>query len=177
MALLDIVLVPDPMLRERGKKVAKITPAMQRLLDDMAETMRDARGVGLAGPQVGVLQRIIVVEVPKDEEDPKMQYGFYQLVNPEIVKVSRELEEGVEGCLSIPGYTGDVERHASIELKGFDRNGKPIKVKARGYLARVFQHEIDHLDGVLYLDRLKSADKLHKLPPQEEMQDETEVVA
>ena len=177
MSVLEIVIVPDPVLRDKAKKVAKVTPAVQRLLDDMTETLRQARGVGLAGPQVGVLQRVIIVEVARDEEDPKAQHGFFQVVNPEIVKASRDIEEGTEGCLSIPGYIGDVERHVSVEVKGFDRNGKPIKVKARGFLARVFQHEIDHLDGILYLDRLKSADKLHKLPPQEEMQDETDVVA
>jgi peptide deformylase len=177
MALLDIVVVPDPVLRQKAKKVAKITPAVQKLLDDMTETLRQARGVGLAGPQVGVLQRVIIIEVLKDEEDPKAPHGFFQVVNPEIVKRSREIEEGAEGCLSIPGYIGDVERHVSVELKGLDRHGKPVKVKTQGFLARVFQHEIDHLDGILYLDRLKSADKLHKLPPQEEMQDETDVVA
>ncbi len=177
MSVLDIVLVPDPVLREKAKKVAKITPNVQRLLDDMAETVRKARGVGLAGPQVGILQRVIIVEVPRDDEDPNAQHGFFQLVNPEIVKRAREIEESAEGCLSIPGYIGDVERHVSVEVKALDRSGKPVKVKARGFLARVFQHEIDHLDGVLYLDRLKSADKLHKLPPREEMQDETDVVA
>jgi len=160
MALLDIVRVPDPMLRERAKKVAKVTPAIQKLLDDMAQTMREAKGVGLAGPQVGVLQRVVVVEVEKNEEDPNMQYGSYQLVNPEIVKLSRDMEEGVEGCLSIPGYTGDVERHVTVELKALDHSGKPIKLKARGYLARVFQHEIDHLDGILFIDKMGTIAKL-----------------
>ena len=176
MAMREIVVVPNPVLREKSKKVAKVTPAIQRLLDDMTETMRAAPGVGLAAPQVGVLQRAIVVEALKDEENPNMQYGFYQMVNPEIVKLSKEIEEGSEGCLSIPGYTGDVERAVAVEVKGLDRNGKPIKVKARGFLARVFQHEVDHLDGILYLDRLKSPDKLHKLPEEEEMQEEADVV-
>lgn len=170
MAKLEIITVPNPILREKAKKVPKITPAIQKLLDDMAETMRAAPGVGLAGPQVGALQRVIVVEVQQDEEQPNMQYGFYQLVNPEIVKVSREIEEGTEGCLSIPGYAGDVERHVSVEVRALDRSGKPLKLKARGFLARVLQHEIDHLDGILYLDRLKSADKLHKLSEEEQQE-------
>jgi peptide deformylase len=176
MAILEIAIVPDPVLRDKAKKVSKVTPSVQKLLDDMTETMRQAPGIGLAGPQVGVLQRVIVAEVLKDEEYPDSQYGFFQLVNPEIVRISREIEEAPEGCLSIPGYTGDVERALAVEVRGLDRGGKPVKIKARGFLARVFQHEIDHLDGVLYLDRLKSPDKLHKLPANEEMQAETELI-
>jgi peptide deformylase len=176
MAILEIVKVPDPVLREKAKKVSKVTPAIQRLLDDMTETMRQAPGIGLAGPQVAALQRVIVVEVLKDEEYPDMQYGFFQLVNPEIVRVSKEVEEGIEGCLSIPGYTADVERFAAVEVRALDRSGKPVKIKARGFLARVFQHEIDHLDGVLYLDRLTGPEKLHKIPDKEEMQEETDMV-
>ena len=176
MAILEIVKVPAPVLRQKAKKVPKVTPAVQKLLDDMAETMRAAPGVGLAGPQVGILQRVIVVEVHKDEQDPDLQYGFYQVVNPEIVRVSREIEEGQEGCLSIPGYIGDVDRAFTVEVRGVDRSGKPLKVKARGFLARVFQHEVDHLDGILFLDRLASPDKLHKLPDTEVPQDETEMV-
>src|SRR5713226_9163654 len=135
MAILDIVLVPDPVLREKAKKVSRVTVAVQRLLDDMAETLRQAPGVGLAGPQVRVLQRVIVVEVPKDEEHPDAQYGFFQLVNPEIVRVSQEREEAPEGCLSLPGYTGDVERASAVEVRGMDRSGKPVKINARGFLA------------------------------------------
>jgi peptide deformylase len=176
MAIRKIVFVPDPVLRGKSKKVAKVTPSIQKLLDDLTETMRDAPGVGLAAPQIGVLQRVIVVEVLKDEENLELQHGFYQLVNPEIVKVSKEIEEGSEGCLSIPGYTGEVERYAAVEVKALDRNGKPIKVKAHDFLARVLQHEIDHLDGILYLDRLKSPEKLHKLPEREEMQAEADVI-
>ncbi len=170
MALREILVVPHPILRQKSKKVAKVTPAVQKLLDELTETMRKAPGVGLAAPQIGVLQRVIVVEVKKDEEHPDWQYGFYPVVNPEIIRLSSETEEGSEGCLSIPGYVGDVERAAAVEVKGWDRHGKSIKVKARGFLARVFQHEIDHLDGVLYLDRLKSPDKLHRVESQEEQE-------
>jgi peptide deformylase len=174
--MLEIVTVPNPVLRQKAKKVSRLTPAIQKLLDDMTETMRQAPGIGLAGPQVGALQRVIVVEVLKDDEYPDMQYGFYQLVNPEIVRISNDVEEGLEGCLSIPGYTADVERFVAVEVRALDRSGKPVKIKARGFLARVLQHEIDHLDGVLYLDRLTSPEKLHKIPEQEDMQAETDMV-
>jgi peptide deformylase len=167
MAVREIKLVPDPILRQKAKKVAKVTPAVQKLIDDMTETMRDANGVGLAAPQVGILQRILVVEVKRDEQHPDIQEGFYQLVNPEITGVSKELEEGREGCLSIPGYVGDLERHVAVEVKALDRHGKPIKIRAYGYLARVLQHEVDHLEGILYLDRLKSPDKLYELKEDE----------
>lgn len=177
MAILEIVKVPHPVLREKAKKVQKVTPAIQKLLDDMAETMRQAPGVGLAAPQVGILQRVIVVEVKKDEDDPHLQTGFYQLINPEIVGVSKEVEEGPEGCLSIPGYIADIERAAAIEVRGLDRSGKPKKLRAYGFMARVLQHEIDHLDGILFLDRLTGPDKLHKLPDKEKAQDETGMVA
>jgi peptide deformylase len=168
MAVREIKLVPDPILRQKAKKVTKVTPAVQKLIDDMTETMRDANGVGLAAPQVGILQRILVVEVKRDEQHPDIQEGFYQLVNPEITGVSKELEEGREGCLSIPGYVGDLERHVAVEVKALDRHGKPVKIRAYGYLARVLQHEVDHLEGILYLDRLKSPDKLYELKEDEQ---------
>jgi len=170
MALREIRLVPDPILRQKAKKVSKITPALQKLMDDMAETMRESQGVGLAAPQVGILQRIIVVEVKRDEQHPDIQEGFYQLVNPELTGVSKEIEEGREGCLSIPGYVGDLDRAVAVEVKGLDRQGKPVKIRAYGYLARVLQHELDHLNGILYLDRLKSPDKLHELKDVEEQE-------
>ena len=176
MAILEIVMVPDPVLRAKAKKVSKVTPAIQKLLDDMTDTMREAPGIGLAAPQVGALQRLIVVEVLNDEEYPDMQVGFYQLVNPEIVRISKDVEEGLEGCLSIPGYTADVERFVAVEVRALDRSGKPVKIKAHGFLARVLQHEIDHLDGVLYLDRLTGPDKLHKIPDTEDMHAETDMV-
>ena len=163
MTIRDIKLVPDPVLRQKAKKVPKVTPATQTLIDDMIETMRVAPGVGLAAPQIGVLQRVLVVEVPKNEEDPKAQHGLYALVNPEIVAMSEEQAEGLEGCLSIPGYQGDVERHIAIEVRALSREGKKVRLKATDYLARVLQHEVDHLDGVLFLDRLTSSEKLHKV--------------
>jgi peptide deformylase len=125
----------------------------------MVETVIDAPGVGLAAPQVAVSQRLIIVRLSDDDES-REEYGdqagkLYVVANPEVVKLSKEMVEGVEACLSIPGYFGSVDRHESIILKGLDRQGKPQRIKANGWLARVFQHEIDHLDGRLYIDIAK----------------------
>jgi peptide deformylase len=118
----------------------------------MIETMRDAPGVGLAAPQVNVSERVIVVEFG-DEEDETVPPKLYVVVNPEITRFSRETEMGVEGCLSIPGLVGEVERYLSVTVKGQNRRGHPIRIKAKGWLARIFQHEIDHVNGILYTDR------------------------
>ncbi len=151
-----IIITPEnPLLRQKAKKVTNFGPALKTLTDDMVETMREAPGVGLAAPQVAVSQRVIVVEFapePEEGEAPKPP-KLYRVVNPEIAKVSEEKILGVEGCLSIPGYVGEVERHAAVTVKGFNLQAKPIRVKAEGWLARIFQHEIDHLDGVLFIDR------------------------
>jgi peptide deformylase len=152
MAVREIVTVPKPVLRKKAHKVTDFGPDLQLLIDDMIETMRVAPGVGLAAPQVDVPYRVIVVEYG-DDEDEQAPKKLYALVNPEIVKASTETETGAEGCLSIPGYVGEVDRNLSINIKGFNRQGKPIRVKASGWLARIFQHEIDHLDGVLFTDR------------------------
>jgi peptide deformylase len=148
----DIVTVPNPVLRRKALKVNDYGASLQELIDDMIETMRAAPGVGLAAPQVGVPLRVIVVEYGENAEEgvpPKL----YALVNPEIVRASQDQEVGVEGCLSIPGIAGEVERSLAVTIKGFNRRGQPIKVKAQGWLARIFQHEIDHLEGVLFTDR------------------------
>lgn len=118
----------------------------------MLETMRQANGVGLAAPQVGVLQRLFVAELPEDEESGRPK-ETYILFNPELVK-GRGEQVGLEGCLSIPGYVGEVARFEEVTVKGLDEQGRPVRYKAEGYLARAFQHELDHLDGVLYTDRL-----------------------
>lgn len=155
MAIRDIITPENPILRQKARKVAAFGPALKALADDMVETMRVAPGVGLAAPQVAVGQRLIVVEYapePEEGEEPTPP-KLYRLVNPEIVKASEEMLVGTEGCLSIPGYAGDVERHAAVVVKGFNLQGKPVKIKADGWLARIFQHEIDHLDGVLFIDR------------------------
>jgi len=151
MAVREIVVVPHPVLRRKAARVKDFGSALQNLVDDMIDTMRDAPGVGLAAPQINVSQRVIVVEY----EDPEagIPHQLYAVVNPEIVSFSRETEMGVEGCLSIPGVLGDVERATSIVVKGFDRRGKPLKLHLEGWVARIFQHEIDHLNGVLFTDR------------------------
>ncbi len=158
MALRTIVTLPDPVLRRKARPITKFTDDLQTLIDDMIETMRNAPGVGLAAPQVGISDRLIVVEYGEEEEDEngeiiELPKKLYTLVNPEIVKVSEEKEMGVEGCLSIPGLVGEVERYSAIQIKALNRRGQPTKVKAEGWLARIFQHEIDHLDGVVYPDR------------------------
>lgn len=152
MALRRIVTNPAPVLRRKARKVTDFGRELQTLIDDMIETMREAPGVGLAAPQVDVPWRVIVVEFG-DENDEDVPPKLYTVINPEIVRLSSETEIGTEGCLSIPGFVGDVERPLEAVIKGLDRRGKPIRIKAKGWLARIFQHEIDHLDGVLFTDR------------------------
>lgn len=158
MTLRNIVKLPDPVLRRKAHPISKFDSNLQTLIDDMVETMREAPGVGLAAPQVGISDRLIVVEYGEDEEDENGEIighpkKLYVLINPEIVKTSEEKEMGVEGCLSIPGLVGEVERYSAIQIKALNRRGQPTKVKAEGWLARIFQHEIDHLDGIVYPDR------------------------
>jgi len=151
MAIRNIVTVPAPVLRRKARRVTDFGLELQTLIDDMIETMRAAPGVGLAAPQVGVPLRVIVVEFG-DEEDESVPPKLYVMVNPEITRRSRETEIGTEGCLSIPGLVGDVERALEVTVRGQSRRGQPMKLKVRGWLARIFQHEIDHLNGVLFTD-------------------------
>ncbi len=158
MTLRPIVTLPDPVLRRKARAITSFDDSLQTLIDDMLETMREAPGVGLAAPQVNVSERLIVVEYSDDEEDEngeiiEMPKKRYVLINPEIVKNSEETELGVEGCLSIPGLVGEVERFSMVQIKALNRRGQPIKLKAEGWLARIFQHEIDHLNGVVFPDR------------------------
>ena len=156
MAELEILTVQDlehqKILRSKSRKVQAVTPRMVALAEQMLETMREANGIGLAAPQVGVLQRLFVVEVPEDEENDEPA-ETYILFNPKIVK-GRGEQIGYEGCLSIPGYIGEVARREQVTVEGLNEEGDPVRLKVAGYLARVFQHEIDHLDGILYTDRL-----------------------
>jgi len=156
MPELEIYTVDNPqqlaVLRSKSRKVQAVTPSLVALAEEMLETMRQANGVGLAAPQVGVAQRLFVAELPEDEETNQPQLTVI-LFNPEIVK-GRGEQVGYEGCLSIPGYVGEVARHEQVVVKGLDEKGKTVRHKVEGYLARVFQHEIDHLDGILYTDRL-----------------------
>ena len=173
MTLRRIVTLPDPVLKRKAHTVDKFDKNLQTLLDDMVETMRQAPGVGLAAPQIGLSDRIIVIEYYERAEDEEVEDApkkVWAVINPEIVKASEERLLGVEGCLSIPGLIGEVERHAEVQVKGLNRHGKPMKVKAKGWLARIFQHEIDHLNGILFTER---AIRLWK--PQQEVDAEQEV--
>ena len=158
MAIRTIVTLPDPVLRRKARPVTNFDKNLQTLIDDMIDTMRDAPGVGLAAPQVGISERVIVVEyaepeeVEEGEEPKEVEPKLYVMVNPEIVKASPETVMGVEGCLSIPTLVGEVERAQEIRIKGFNRRGQPMKLKVDGWLARIFQHEIDHVNGVVFTD-------------------------
>ncbi len=162
MTILDIVTPPDPILRQKTKPVVRFNAELQSLIDDMIETMRAAHGVGLAAPQVGRSLRLAVIEtLPKVDDagnEIKESRELFVIINPEIVWSSSTVVDGVEGCLSIPGFVGEVTRHDSVRVKALDRHGKKIKLRINGWSARIFQHEIDHLDGVLYIDRLTSPD-------------------
>jgi peptide deformylase len=165
MALREVVTIPDEVLRRKARKVTDFGHDLQELIDDMVETMREAPGVGLAAPQVDESLRVIVVEFG-DEENEEAPLKLYMIVNPEISRASKEKVVGAEGCLSIPGFLGDVERAQSVTVKGLNRHGQPMKIKSKGWLARIFQHEIDHLDGVLFTDRAESVWKVEDQPMQ-----------
>ena len=158
MTLRKIVTLPDPVLRRKARPVTRFDSNLQTLIEDMIETMRAAPGVGLAAPQVNVSERLIVVEHAENEDDEDTEEKpakkkLFVMLNPEIIKASEETVPGVEGCLSVPGVVGEVERFSMIQVKGLNRHGKPMKVKVEGWLARIFQHEIDHLNGVVFPDR------------------------
>ncbi len=144
MAKLKIVKIGDEVLRQKCRAVDKITPRIKTLLDDMKQTMRDADGCGLAAPQVGVLRRICVVEVEDD---------YFEMINPEIIE-TEGVQEEAEGCLSVPGEWGIVRRPMKVKVRYTDRDGETVEACGEGLLARAFCHEIDHLDGVLYVDKV-----------------------
>jgi peptide deformylase len=152
MTVRDIVTLPQTILRRKAHKVSDFGPQFQTLVDDMVETMRKAPGIGLAAPQVAESVRLFVVEYG-DEENEETPPKLYVIANPEITRTSQDILVGTEGCLSIPGIQGDVERFVNITVKGVNRHGRPMTVKAKGWLARIFQHEIDHLEGILFVDR------------------------
>ncbi len=176
MTQLDIIHPDNPILRKKAKRVTSFDKKLQTLIDNMVETMIEAPGVGLAAPQVAISQRLAVIRL-QDDEKSKEEFGdlagkLFVVVNPEIIKTSKETVEGVEGCLSIPGYLGTVDRFEKITIESLDRHGKPQRIKAEGWLARVFQHEIDHLDGRLYIDIAK---EVWEVRPEDE--DDENVVA
>ncbi|TMD03966.1 MAG: peptide deformylase [Chloroflexi bacterium] len=156
MALLPILTQEAPILRQKAKRVTRVDDSIRKLIDDMVETMVAAPGVGLAANQVGVALRVIVV---------KTDANLYSLVNPEMVKATGE-QVGLEGCLSIPGYVGEVKRAQRVVVRGLNRHGKTVRIKGDDLLARAFQHEIDHINGVLFIDRLTSLDTLRKVEPE-----------
>ena len=146
----------DSVLRQKAKKVSRIDDSIQKLIDNMIETMHWAKGVGLAAPQVGVPLRVIVIQMPGEEP--------IVLINPEIIKRTGE-QEVTEGCLSVPGYYGQIKRSAGVTVKGKNRHGEVIKISAENLMAEALQHEIDHLDGMLYIDHIDSLERLHRLDP------------
>ena len=158
----------DPVLRQKAKKVRDFGPSLQGLIDDLVETMHSAPGIGLAAPQLGVALRVAVIHLPQSEEEEENEDPYrgrlIVICNPEIVKSWGE-QESQEGCLSLPAYVGEVKRAARVVVKAQDRRGKRIRLRCKGLMARVLQHEIDHLNGRLFVDRVESLDKLHRIEP------------
>lgn len=156
MTLRTIVTLPDPVLRRKARAVTTFDKKLQTVIDDMIETMREAPGVGLAAPQIGISDRLIVVEyyenAQAEEAEDETKKKVWVMLNPEIAKASEEKVMGVEGCLSIPNLVGEVERHETIQIKALNRRGQPMRLKVSGWLARIFQHEVDHLNGVVFTD-------------------------
>ena len=166
MTVLRMRIVPEPILRRKAKKVGKIPANMKKLVCDMIDTMNDENGVGLAANQIGSLQKVAVIQTPEMEEP-------LVLINPELVKQEGE-REVEEGCLSIPGYRGMVKRSVSVRARALGLDGKVIRINAEELLAQALEHEIDHLNGILYIDHLVSPDSLWKIPlvPEEQSEDE-----
>ncbi|MBI4495258.1 MAG: peptide deformylase [Chloroflexi bacterium] len=158
MAIRPILVVGNPVLRQKAKRVPRIDRSIEELVDDMVETMRDAPGVGLAAPQIGVSLRIAVIEV-----DHKVTV----LINPEIIKLKGECEPE-EGCLSVPGYWGCAKRAESVVVKARDLGGRDFRVQGEGLFGQALQHEIDHLNGILYIDHIADPDKLRPVEPRAE---------
>ncbi len=154
MTLRKVRQLSDSSLKEKAKRVPAIDQSIRRLIGDMIKTMQQSNGVGLAAPQIGVPLRIAVSQMPQE--------GPFAIINPEIVKRSGD-RVVVEGCLSVPGYQGEIKRSDSVTVKGLNEQGKPLRIKAVGLLAQALEHEIDHLNGVLYLEHIESEDKLYKL--------------
>jgi peptide deformylase len=163
MTIKPILSFNDNGLRQEAQPVDEFNEDLRNLVEDMIDTMRAAPGVGLAAPQIGVSKRVIVVEFG-NEDDELIPETLYVLVNPEIIQQSKNNVSGIEGCLSVPGYAGEVERAEVVTVRGKDQFGKKVKIRAHGWLARIFQHEIDHINGILYTDR---ADQIWQ-PTQEE---------
>lgn len=150
MAVYNIVEIGDEILRERAKLVKEVTPNIIKLLENMADTMYTAKGVGLAAPQIGVSKRVIVVDVGE---------GLVELINPEILEASGNVIDS-EGCLSVPGMIGEVARADKVVVRGLNRKGEEMIYKVKGFMARAFQHEIDHLEGIVFVDKASNLRKI-----------------
>jgi len=174
MTVRPIVVYDDPLLREKSRRVQRVRPAVRRLIDDMVETMRAGNGIGLTAIQVGVPERVIVVEAPEENEkdaeesEGRESWQLYAVINPKLARKSREMEDGIEGCLSVPGLVGEVTRHYAITVEGLNGQGQDVRIRAKGLLARVFQHEIDHCDGVLFIDHIDDPEKIWPVAEGEE---------
>lgn len=157
----DIIRYPNPILRKKCKAIKKVDPHIQKLIDDLIETMHVAPGVGLAAPQVGENLRVIVVDIGE---------GAFAVVNPKTKKKNRILQTFEEGCLCLPGIVGPVERASQVTVEGLDRQGQKLIIEAEGFLATVLQHEIDHLDGIVFLDRVKDKALIREVSKKEEIE-------
>ncbi len=167
--ILEVKAIGNPVLRRKAAKINKVDKTIRQLASDMLETLREEGGVGLAAPQIGQSIRLIIVEYPENDEDEDSPMKVYKLINPEIIWQSEETVIGVEGCLSIKGLVGEVERAESIRVKAQGISGRPLQIEASGWLARIFQHEIDHLEGICYVDR---TEKVWELTEDSETDDE-----
>ena len=165
MALLPIVREGNSILRQKATKINRVDDSIRRLADDMSQTLDDADGVGLAAPQVGISRRLIVVHIDADYIEEGSPEVSLTLLNPEITKQRGEVV-GIEGCLSIPGWQGEVPRADQITVRAMDVNGRDVRLKLDGWVARVVQHEIDHLDGILFTDRMRDEDSLYRVEEQ-----------
>ncbi len=160
MAVLQMRTLPDPALRQRAKRVSKIDDSIQKLIDNMIDTLRASSGVGLAAPQIGVPLRIAVIEMPGEE--------VITLINPVVVKRKGE-RVLTEGCLSVPGYQAEIKRSLTVKVRAQDRHGKEIRLKGEGLFAHVLEHETDHLNGTLYVDHLEDPAELYRIEDAQEM--------
>lgn len=154
MAIREIELLGSEVLRTPGEEVESFDEELRSLVDDMFRTMYHAEGIGLAAPQIGVSLRVFVIDIPEDHVEEGQEAFRAAVVNPEIVSVSEETEKAPEGCLSIPGLEGVVDRPVAVEVQAVDPEGEPFRIEASGLVARALQHEIDHLDGILFIDRV-----------------------
>ncbi len=171
MTVMKVYEYPHPILKQKAEKVEKVDDNLRRLLDDMLETMYQAVGVGLAAPQVGISKRIVVIDAERDDEGNKPGNPLY-LINPEIIEKSEEKVCGEEGCLSVPEQRAEVERFAWVKVRYLDYNGEPREMLADDFLAIVVQHELDHLDGILYIDRISRLKRSMLLKKLQKMREE-----